>query len=68
MGMWMSELADDPMALYRDAMRYRWLRDEASDWGDHKNRIVTLYPGPDFDRLSGEDLDAAVDLAMSCDG
>jgi hypothetical protein len=55
---------EDIEALRKDAARYRWLRDEKSNLGDHRNRIITPYPDLDFDRLSGEDLDAAVDLGM----
>ena len=50
--------------LRKDAGRYRWLRsaDHIADWDEAK--IVRLYAGPDFDRLEGALLDAAVDAAM----
>ena len=50
-------------AAEKDAARYRWLRSRANDWWDA--RIVRLYAGPDFDRLSGRDLDAAIDDAIT---
>ena len=58
------EMTDEDIieSLRRDAMRYRWLRDSAHDWGDAG--IVRLEYGPDFDNLSGEELDAAIDKAM----
>lgn len=49
--------------LERDAERYRWLRDEARDWEDAK--IINLYAGPDFERATGEELDAIIDIEMA---
>lgn len=49
--------------LRRDAERYRWLRDEAHDWEDAT--IICLYAGPDFERATGEELDAIIDIEMA---
>lgn len=56
-------LADYINALRKDAERYRWLRDDAHDWDDAK--IINLYAGPDFERATGEELDAIIDIEMA---
>ena len=58
----LTEAADEIERLRKDAERYRWLRDAKTDWSDA--RIVMLYAGPDFDRMAGDELDAAIDAAL----
>ncbi len=49
-------------AAQEHAALYWWLRNDASDWD--AAGIIRLLAGPDYERLSGAELDAAIRAAM----
>lgn len=59
---------DDLVALARDGMRYRWLRDESQDVDLFGSNSPYVIEGETTEPLSYEALDEAVDAAMAKEG
>lgn len=61
------ELIAEIEALRKDAERYRWLRDDSIDPGAVIDKKVGVSSGgyPIWEYRSGDDLDSAIDSAMS---